>query len=131
MAKKLMVISLLFFLAGVMISCTTSTSVDGASLETGYEIDSDFSITSTQNTFKAGEYFYFSFFNNDDFGNETITLQLIDADSDELLFTTDYSVQKDWNIIADEVIFNEPGKYKIAILINGNTRATQEVIIED
>jgi hypothetical protein len=130
MINKLILLSLLIVLAGSMISCTTSTSVGGATLETGYQIDNDFSIISTSTNFNAGEYFYYSFFNNDDFGSETVTLQLIDSDSNELLFTTDYNVQEDWNIIADEVIFNQPGKYKIAILINGKTRATQEVIIE-
>jgi len=130
MAKKMMLLSLFVVLTGLMISCTTSTSVGGASLETGYQIDDDYSIISTSTKFKAGEYFYFSFFNNDDFGSETITLQLIDSDSNELLFTTDYKVQEEWNMLADEVFFNQPGKYKIVVLINGKTRATQEVIIE-
>ena len=130
MSKKINVFLALVFLMLFAVSCTTSTSVGGASLETGYEINSDYEIVNVNTTFNAGEDFYFSFFNNEDFGSNVVTIQLIDSESDTLLYEFDYQVEEDWNILADQVFFNDPGKYKIAIIINGKTRATQEVIIQ-
>ncbi len=129
--KKLLCLACILAAAAMLItSCTTGTSVGGASIETGYEVNNDFEIVSTSNTFPAGDEFYYSFYNGSKFGSGTITLKLIDSESSETLLDHDYEVEPEWSILADTIWFNEPGKYKISISIDGKVRATQEVIIK-
>lgn len=130
MKKYLLSISLMIIAALVLTSCTTSTSVGGASIETGSAIDSDFEIVSPSSTFPPGEEFYFSFFNYDDFNSNIVTLRLTDTSNDEIMLEYEYDVNPEWNIMADAIWFSDPGKYKISLIINGQVRATQEVIIE-
>ncbi len=120
----------LLFISLFSVSCTTSTSVGGAAIETGYNINDNFEVVSATTTFEAGEDFYFSFSNNAPFGSDAITLQLLDGESKDVLFELDYEVEPEWNILADVIYFNTPGKYKIVFLIDGKTRATQDVIIK-
>jgi predicted small secreted protein len=130
MKKRICWIIIMVAVAFLASSCTTSTSVGGASLETGYDIDSSHAIVTTSNTFPAGDEFYYSFYNGSKFGSNVVTLKLIDSESNEVLLEYDYDVDPNWDIMADTTWFNEPGKYKIVILIDGKTRATQEVIIQ-
>jgi len=130
MKKIFLLVSVMILTAFVLTSCTTSTSVGGASIETGSAINNDYEIVSTSNTFSAGEEFYYSFFNNNDFNSNIVTLRLTDTQNDEILFEHNYDVEPTWNILADTIWFSDPGKYKITLIIDGKVRATQEVIIE-
>ncbi len=130
MVKKLAILLFIMVMVSAVVACTTSTSTGGASIETGYEINDNHSIVTTKNTFASGEEFYFSFRNNEPFDSNILGLQLINSENDEVLFEIDYEVESEWDILADVIWFNVPGKYKIACVINEKVRATQEVIIE-
>ncbi len=108
----------------------TGTSVGGALMETGPEIDDDWELVSVQDRFQAGEEFYFSFNNNMPFDSEQVTIQLIDNSSEKVLAESDYEVNPDHNSITDIIWFGSPGRYTIAAEVRGVVRATREVIIE-
>lgn len=107
-----------------------STSVGGSVLETGYEVDEDKMIVSPQNTFKANEDFYFSFYNNEPFGEEEVKVELIHSETDEVKAENIYEVDPEWDLVADMIWFGQPGMYKISVELGGEVRATREVIIE-
>lgn len=135
MFKRFCLLLTLVLLIGLFcVSCgesaVKSTSVGGSDLKTGYEIDDNLSIVSPQTTFKAGEDFYFSFYNNRPFGTDTIAVELIHSESGETLADGVYQVNPEYDTIADVVWFDTPGKYKISVSVGGDVRATQEVIIE-
>ena len=130
MTKKLIILLFIILMVGATVACTASTSVGGASIETGYEINDNFGIKSTKTTFAAGEEFYFSFNNSKQFDSDVLQLQLSNSESDEILLEHNYEVESAWDTLADTIWFNDPGKYKISCLINGKVRATQEVIVE-
>jgi len=109
---------------------TSGTSVGGSVLELGYEVDENFSIVSPQTTFKADEDFYFSFYNNEPFGNNDVTIELLDTNTDEILAEGIYEVDPEWDTVSDMIWFSDPGKYKISIKVGDQVRATQEVTIE-
>jgi len=114
----------------------TSTSVGGAVVETGYRIeDQDDNngkkeIISPQTTFKANEDFYFSFFNNEPFGEDEVIVELINSDTGEVKAENNYEVDPEGNNVFDMIWFNTPGMYKISVKVGDQVRATQEVIIE-
>ncbi len=115
------------------LSCSgavTTTSVDGATVTTGLELNDDLSIRSTKTNFRLDEVFIISFDNNAPFGSNIITMQVEDTDAKEMIGSVDYDVDPEWAIVTTEGSFNEPGKYKISFLVNGKVRATQTVIIE-
>ncbi len=107
-----------------------STSVGGAVLETGYEVDEDKRIASSQNTFKANEDFYFSFYNNEPFGEDEVKVELIHSETDEVKAENTYEVDPGWDLVADMIWFSHPGMYKISVEVGDEVRATREVIIE-
>lgn len=107
-----------------------STSVGGAVLETGHELDDDYMIVSTQATFNANEDFYFSFYNNEPFGVEEVKIELIYSDSGEVKADNRYEVDPEGDIVYDMIWFSQPGIYKIFVLVGEEIRATKEVIIE-
>ncbi|MDW7740046.1 MAG: hypothetical protein SCJ97_08340 [Bacillota bacterium] len=133
--RNFLLLLTLFFLLMICTSCggdstVTSTAVSGSVLELGYEIDENLEVVAAQTNFKAGEDFYFSFFNNEPFGGNSVTVQLIESSSDEILADGVYEVDPEWDTIADMIWFSDPGKYKVVIKVGEQTRATQEVIIE-
>lgn len=107
-----------------------STSVGGATVTTGHEIDDDNMIVSEQTTFKANEDFYFSFYNNEPFGVEEVMIELIFSSSGEVKADNKYQVDPDGDIVFDMIWFSQPGFYKISALVGEEVRAMQEVIIE-
>ncbi len=107
-----------------------STSVGGSVLETGYEVDDDRKIVSPQTTFRANEDFYFSFYNNEPFGEEEVTVELIHSDTGEVKAENVYEVDPEWDLVADMIWFGHQGMYKISVEVGDEVRATREVIIE-
>ncbi len=130
----------LFFIVFCCISCKDSstptgslegTSVGGAVLETGYEIDENMEIIDVQTTFKPHEDFYFSFYNNQPFGDDTVTVELYDTRNGKKLADGAYEVGSEWATFFDMVWFSDPGKYLISVKVGDQLRATQEVLIEE
>lgn len=107
-----------------------STSVGGSVLETGYEVDEDKRVVSTRTNFKANEDFYFSFYNNEPFGEEEVKVELIHSDTGEVKAQNTYEVDPEWDLVADMIWFSHPGMYKISVEVGDEVRATREVIIE-
>ena len=132
--KKYSLIFLMLALLLTAIGCdstTTSSSVDGASLVFGLKIDQKtLEIAEPSTTFKAQQEIYYTFNNNEAFGSDKLTIQLKNTATDEVLLEQSYDVSADNSIYANTVGFNNPGKYKVLMLINGKTRAQQELIIE-
>ncbi len=136
---------MVLFLATVIFFCTgcgqdepeneteripESISVEGATLQTGYEIDDDYMIVSKQTTFKANEDFYFSFYNNEPFGVEEVLIELIYSGSGEVKADNKYEVDPDGDTVYDMIWFGQPGIYKVSAQVGEEVRAMQEVIIE-
>jgi len=107
-----------------------STSVGGSVLETGYEIDDDKRIISPTTNFEAGEDFYFSFYNNEPFGEEEVKVELIYSETGEVKADNVYEVDPEWDLVADMIWFSQPGIYKISVEVGNEIRAAREVIIE-
>ena len=134
MMKRISVLVLVLVFALAIAGCddvTTSSSVGGASLVFGLEIDeSTLEIPETSTTFAPGQEIYYVFNNNAAFGSNQLTIQLVNTDTKEILLEQSYDVGADNSIYANTVGFNNPGKYKVEMLIDGKTRAQQELIIE-
>ncbi len=107
------------------------TSVGGAQLETGLDIDDQWEIVFTQTTFQANEEFHFNFNNNTAFDSELVTVQLIGNSNEKVLAESDYEVDPDDYSVTDKIWFGSPGRYTIVVKVGGEVRATQEVIIEE
>ncbi len=107
-----------------------STSVGGSVLETGYEVDEDKKVLSPQDTFKANEDFYFSFYNNEPFGVEEVKVELIFSETEKVKAENTYDVDPEWDQVADMIWFGQPGMYKISVEVGDEVRATREIIIE-
>lgn len=124
-------IALLAFVSTACSGGTTSTSIGGAQLELGTDYDDDLYIVSPKTTFEPGENFYISFDNNAAFDSNEIAFQLVIVETDELFGEIIYDdVDPEWTIIVTEPLYvDEPGKYKVKAVINGNVRATQDIII--
>lgn len=131
--KKLGVLILLLAFVITGAGCgntTTSSSVDGASLVFGLNVDQKTpEIKDPATTFKAKQEIYYLFNNNEAFGSDKLTIQLKKA-SDEVLLEQSYDVGADNSIYINTVGFNNPGTYKVLMLIDGKVRAQQSLIIE-
>ena len=126
------VIFLVLIMAFAATSCSgavTSTSVGGASISTGLEIQDNLTVRSAKNEFAAGEVFYISFDNNASFGTGSITMRVEDTETREIIGEADYNVEPEWTIMATDGSLNEPGKYKIIFIVDGKVRASQSVVI--
>jgi len=107
-----------------------NTSEGGALLITGSAIDENREINLPETTFIANEDFYFYFHNNEPFGTDRITVRLIDSINEKVLAESDYDVGPESAAITDMVWFGAPGKFKIAVIVDGQVRAIREVLIE-
>ena len=134
MKKKLGVLVLLLAFELVTVGCdptTTSSSKGGASLVFGLELDeATLEIAQPSTTFAPKQEIYYVFNKNHAFGSNQLTIQLVNAADDKVLLEQSYDVGADNSIYANTVGFNDPGKYKVKMLIDGKTRAQQELIIE-
>lgn len=134
MVRKLSIVIVMLALILVGVGCdntTTSSSVGGASLVFGLEInESTLEIAQPSTTFAPKQEIYYVFNNNQAFGSNQLTIQLVNAADDKVLLEQSYDVGADNSIYANTVGFNNPGKYKVKMLIDGKTRAQQELIIE-
>jgi hypothetical protein len=136
MFKKKVLITVLLLMAILFVaSCSSedivkSSSVGGSVLELGYELDDNMDVVSSETNFKAGEDFYFTFFNNEPVGDNVITVELIHSESGEVLADGEYNLDPEFNYLYDVIYFSNPGKYKVSITVGDEVRATQEVIIE-
>ncbi len=107
-----------------------STSVGGAVIKTTLELEDEFELIDLQTKFEPNQEFYFYFHNNLPFGSEQITIQLINNSDERILAEKNYDVNPDENKWYDKVWFGSRGMYTIAVKIDGEVRATREVIIE-
>lgn len=119
----------------LIVSCsdsTSSTSVDGAAIQVGAEVNDNLYIVSPKTNFTVGEDFYISFDNNASFGTDFITLLVEDSESKEVIAELSYEVDPEWTIIVTEQLYiPNPGKFKVSFIVNDKARATQEVIVEE
>lgn len=87
-------------------------------------------ITGLDNTFKAGEKFYYGFENGVPFGAESILLQYEAVPSGEILnkysITVDPALTSDWATLS----FKQPGKYKLVFMVNNAVRVSTDFTIE-
>ena len=107
-----------------------STSIDGAVIETGLQLDDNNKILSLGDTFTINQDFYIHFDNNGAFEQEQVTFQLIDTKNDEILAQENYDVDIEDTEVYSIVYFSSPGLYRIVDLLGGNVRATSLVIIK-
>ena len=107
-----------------------SSSVNGAILKTGAAINEQKEIIYEQVIFRVNEDIYFYFNNNLPFGSEQIFVQLIDSSNEKVLAESDYTVDPESAEITDMIYFGAPGKFKIAVIVDDQVRATQELRIE-
>jgi hypothetical protein len=107
-----------------------STSVDGAIIETGLELDENNLIVAFSDTFKINQDFYIHFENNGPFEHEQVTFQLIDTTNDQILAQEQYDVEIDDHDLYSLVFFSSPGLYRIVAIVGDQIRATREVVIE-
>ncbi len=107
------------------------TSVGGANITTGLEIDEDYVVTEPQTSFEPNQEFYFYFHNNLPFGSEEVTVQLIDNSDDQVLAENSYDVDPDAAELTDKIWFGSTGMFTIAAKVDGELRATREVLIEE
>lgn len=107
-----------------------STSVGGAVILTGPEIDDEWEIVEPQVYFSANEEFYFHFHNNLAFDSEQVTIQLIDNRNEEVLAENVFEVDPEEKVLVDMVWFGNEGMYTIKALVDEEVRATREVLIE-
>lgn len=108
-----------------------STSVDGAIIETGLELDENNLIVAFSDTFKINQDFYIHFENNGPFEHEQVTFQLVDTTNDQILAQEQYDVELDDHDLYSLVFFSSPGLYRIVAIVGDQIRATREVIIEE
>ena len=107
-----------------------STSVDGAIIETGLELDESNAIVSFSDIFKINQDFYIHFENNGPFEHERVTFQLVDTKNDTILAQEHYDVETDAHDLYSLVFFSSPGLYRVVAIVGDQIRATREVIIE-
>ena len=119
----------------VTMSCsggTTSTSIDGAKLEVGYEVDDDFRIISPRTHFAIEEDFRISFEMNEPFNADVVVFRIYEAETGELYGEATVNVDPQYNILAtDPVYVEDPGKYNLQAVVNGKVKATQDIIITE
>ncbi len=107
-----------------------STSVGGAVILTGTEIDDEWEIVEPQVYFSANEEFYFHFHNNLAFDTDQVIIQLIDNRDEEILAENVFAVDPEEKELVDMVWFGKEGMYTIKALVDEEIRATREVLIE-
>ena len=112
--RKISLVFLIMAMLTMGIGCdntTTSSSVDGASLVFGLQLDQEtLKIDQPATTFKAKQEIYYTFNNNEAFGSDKLTIQLKNSANDELLLEQSYDVGAENSIYANTVGFNNPGK---------------------
>lgn len=132
------IMAVIFTIALITISCSNnqqlrppgSTSVGGARIETALEANDNLVITESQTTFETNQQFYFYFNNNRSFQSEQLTVQLIDNRNERILAESDYEVNPDQYELTDKIWFGSEGMFTIVVKVDGEVRATREVIIE-
>ena len=119
------------FLINKEVPIPQSTSVEGAVIITGLELDENNQILNPGDTFKPNQDFYIYFNNNDSFGFDQVTFQLLDTENDKILAQEVYDVNIEENELYSLVYFGSPGLFRILALVGGQTRATREVLIKE
>ncbi len=107
-----------------------STSVGGARIETALEVNDNLVITESQTNFEKNQQFYFYFNNNRPFESDQLTVQLVDNRDERILAESDYEVNPDQYEKTDRIWFGSEGMFTIVVKVDGEVRATREVIIE-
>ncbi len=120
----------MIFVAASCSGATTSTSVGGASVTMGLEVNDNLTIRSSKTSFAVDEVFNVSFDNNSSFGANQVTMRVEDSETREIVGEVDYNVDPEWTIMATDGSLTDPGKYKISFIIDGRVRASQQVIIK-
>ncbi len=132
------ILAVIFAITLITTSCSNnqqlrppgSTSVGGARIETALEANDNLVITESQTTFEKNQQFYFYFNNNRSFQSEQLTVQLIDNRNERILAESDYEVNPDQYELTDKIWFGSEGMFTIVVKVDGEVRATREVIIE-
>ena len=119
------------FLINKEVPIPQSTSVEGAVIITGLELDENNQILNPGDTFQPNQDFYIYFNNNDSFGFDQVTFQLLDTENDKILAQEVYDVNIEENELYSLVYFGSPGLFRILALVGGQTRATREVLIKE
>jgi len=119
------------FLINEAVPIPQSTSVEGAVIITGLELDENNQILNPGDTFKPNQDFYIYFNNNDSFGFDQVTFQLLDTENDKILAQEVYDVDIEENELYSLVYFGSPGLFRILALVGGQIRATREVLIKE
>ncbi len=119
------------FLINEAVPIPQSTSVEGAVIITGLELDENNQILNPGDTFKPNQDFYIYFNNNDSFGFDQVTFQLLDTENDKILAQEVYDVDIEENELYSLVYFGSPGLFRIIALVGGQIRATREVLIKE
>ncbi len=107
-----------------------STSVGGAVILTGTEIDDEWEIVEPQVYFSTNEEFYFHFHNNLAFETDQVIIQLIDNRDEEILAENVFAVDPEEKELVDMVWFGKEGMYTLKAIVDEEVRATREVLIE-
>lgn len=142
MPKRILPLLLLLIISLILLSCDQepepemeelkSTSIEGATLEIGKDIDEERFILEPSTTFKANEDIYFRYHNNRPFGEDRVIVQLIDSSNENVLGEHDYTEQLDQEDLyfTDRVYFGAPGRFMIAVSVAGEIRASRELMID-
>lgn len=123
-------------------SCTVSNeivetdpenyAIDGVLLETGFAINDDMEIMTPGIIFKPKEQFYFFYNNNQPFDDKELVVRLIDTSNESILAESkSYEFYPEESTLTDMIWFGSPGRYRISIILDGELRAYQEVIIKE
>lgn len=125
------IVVVLMAMIGVYISnpTPTNTNEEGAFLETGLEIDESMRIVSQRVNFRPDEKFYFCYYNNRIFGTDEITLLLIDNRFDVVIAEEIYTVDPESYDLSGQAWVGNPGRYRLAVKVEDQIRATLEIII--
>ena len=105
-------------------------SFDGTILLTSSAVDENMIIEEPETVFEANEKFYFYISTEGPFAADHITVQLICSATERVMAETDYPVDFESAEITDMIWFSGPGRYRIAVSVDGEIRAVREIVIE-
>ncbi len=136
MFKKYLWLPALILLTAVFIAACggsgpeTEIPEGSATLKTGYALDEHDQIVSPQDTFKVDEDFYFSFDNDELFGNNSIKVELINTATEEVIAEMEHNPDAGLQVYAESVWIDAPGTFLLSVRVGGQLRANHTIIIE-
>ncbi len=133
--KYLCLPALILFTALFIAACggsepETEIPEGSATLNTGYALDEHDQIVSPQDTFKVDEDFYFSFDNDEPFGNNSIKVELINTATEEVIAEMEHNPDAGLQVYAESVWIDAPGTFLLSVRVGGQLRANHTITIE-